>query len=757
MSRSRKLIRQKSDSNSTSLPAIASALMLSLVVGCANQNPPASLAADTTQQFDSQQFDSQQVDSTKVAVTTTDSPLATEYTESIPATQKVTETIASDITTGLTISVIKDTHSDTLQISGLQSNPKVLTLESPNRIVIDIPATKTNFAPLYKVESDTITSLRIGTKPTGTRLVFDVKSALPSQTALNDSKSYSDGTLFLTFPGYNSAETLSKVTSAPEIIASSSPASTSVEPTLPAVITGKLEKLELKKTEMNAGEVALELNSPRPFELTQTTSTEYSLMIPNTVASETTRLPQIAPAGKAGIRSARAVQQGEDVLVRMFVDSGVELDALPNGSKIIVAPLRTGASTARGQLATPESTDKKEVQVNDEVARRNPTGIPSSDGAKNYVGRLISLDLQETDIDNALRIIAEVSNLNIIASDDVSGKVTLRLIDVPWDQALDVILKTNGLDQVTEGNVIRIAPVDKLRQEREGLLEAKKAAENLEDLKVSYIRISYARATDMKEQVESVLSERGSVAVDERTNQIIVKDIQKGQEQIAQLIRKLDLRTPQVLLETQIVEASHNFLRDLGFQWNFSYAQSPATGNATGLNFPNSVIVGGGNGFPGQTGTLGQAISFPAAVSSTAGSAINFVLDSADGSRSLGAVLSALENDNKIKVISRPQVATINNKPAEIKSVETVRVRLPSSGLSVATGSGASAQGGASSAFEEIPVGIELKVTPQASPDNYVLMDIFAKSKFLQRLTVLLPLQFLSKVDKHSLLVVCIE
>ena len=146
---------------------------------------------------------------------------------------------------------------------------------------------------------------------------------------------------------------------------------------------------------------------------------------------------------------------------------------------------------------------------------------------------------------------------------DSSGKVTLRLIDVPWDQALDVILKTNGLDQVAEGNVIRIAPVDKLRQEREALREAKKAAEALEDLTVEYVRVSYARVGDLVDQIQGVLTERGTVVEDERTNQLIVRDIKKGHEQAIELIKKLDLRTPQVLLETQIVEGSRNLTLSL--------------------------------------------------------------------------------------------------------------------------------------------------------------------------------------------------
>jgi type IV pilus assembly protein PilQ len=218
-----------------------------------------------------------------------------------------------------------------------------------------------------------------------------------------------------------------------------------------------------------------------------------------------------------------------------------------------------------------------------------------------------------------------------------------------------------------------------------------------------------------------VLSERGTVAVDERTNQLIVKDIQKGHEEANQLIKKLDLRTPQVLLETQIVEATSDFLRQLGFQWNFSYVASPETGNPTGQVFPNAIQNDFGFSNLGGAPTSNM---------------ISAILDSADGARALTAKLQQFEQEGRAKIISRPQVATVNNKQAEIKSVQTIRVKLPDSGLSVATGQGASASGAGQSAFQEINIGIELKVTPQASPDYYVLMDIDAKSSTLGNLEV---------------------
>ena len=483
-----------------------------------------------------------------------------------------------------------------------------------------------------------------------------------------------------------------------------------------------LKDISFNKTEASAGEVSLVLTTPVAFELQQTAQSEYVLSLPGVVPQENVLAPLIALKGREGIRSVRVVEEDNRTLVRFFVDSGINLSAIPRDEKILIKP--TSAMAAKNASSRAQLADSK-GKVDEKTAQANPTGLRSADGSKTYTGRLISLDLQDTDIDNALRIIAEVSNLNIIASEDVSGKVTLRLIDVPWDQALDVILKTNGLDQVTEGNVIRIAPVDKLRQEREALKEAKKAAENLEDLAVKYVRVSYARAEDVKPKIEAVLSERGSVTADERTNQLIIKDIQSGQKEASDLLKKLDLRTPQILLETQIVEGSRNILRDLGFQWNFSHVQSPATGNPTGVNFPNSVVLGGGTA---DRGTNPWAVNFPSVIGSEAGSAITAILDSADGSRMVAARLSALEQEGKAKIVSKPQVATINNKQAKISSVTTVRVRTPSAGTTVATGSGSTASGGGAQAFQSFTVGIVLDVTPQASPDYYVLMDIDSTS-----------------------------
>ncbi|MGI6681317.1 MAG: type IV pilus secretin PilQ [Bdellovibrionota bacterium] len=371
------------------------------------------------------------------------------------------------------------------------------------------------------------------------------------------------------------------------------------------------------------------------------------------------------------------------------------------------------------------SDDKKGLGNEDEMIKEDFEGIDEEivkllDPASGYTGKLISLDFQDTDIGNALKIIAEVSNLNIVASDDITGKVSLRLNNVPWDQALDVILKTNGLDKVQEGNVVRIAPVNKLKSEREELKAARQAEENLEPLQLAYRKVSYAKAAELQALVESVLSDRGSVTFDDRSNQIFIKDIKPRIKDAFEIIKKADLRTPQILLETQIIEAERNLVRELGSEFGFTLIQSELTGNATGYNFPSTVAVGGSNG--------GNFSSFPAAISEVGGSAVSLIFDSLDGSKSLQARISGLENEGRLKIVSKPSVVTTNNTPAEIKSVETVSIRLPDGGTSIATGQGSSASGVSKSATESIDAGITLKVTPQASPDYYVLLDIMGES-----------------------------
>ena len=194
--------------------------------------------------------------------------------------------------------------------------------------------------------------------------------------------------------------------------------------------------------------------------------------------------------------------------------------------------------------------------------RRRPPKKPGS--GRVYTGRKVSLDFKDADVKNILRLIAEVSDLNIITGDDVTGKVTMRLVDVPWDQALDVVLQARNLGMSRVGNVIRVAPTDTLKKEIQGELEAKRAKEKLEDLTTELIPVNYATAKDIIPQVKSVLTDRGDVKVDERTNILIVKDIPRNLANAKSLVKSLDTRTPQVMIEARIVEAGTQLSERIG-------------------------------------------------------------------------------------------------------------------------------------------------------------------------------------------------
>ena len=485
----------------------------------------------------------------------------------------------------------------------------------------------------------------------------------------------------------------------------------------------ELLSYSIETAEQGENYLKIELDKPASFNLAKQGPAEYILSVENSKPSLALAESVVVPVDAGQIRSARAVELADSTQIRIFAETGAFLSAQQTNDGIVVALKDAVINLQDVRAQAVEDAAGEDAALEAALEEEFEEGFDDVFESQ-YTGRLISLDLQDTDIDNALRIIAEVSNLNIIASDDVAGKVTLRLQDVPWDQALDVILKTNGLDMVRDGNVVRIAPLEKLRAEREALTEAKQAEEQLEPLRVQYVRISYARASEMQPMIENVLTERGSVTFDERTNQLIIKDIARGLKNAQQLVQKLDLRTPQVLIESQIVEATRSFTRRLGSQLGFSFLRTPETGNALPFNFPNTVQIGGSAlGVPG-----GNVSEFANGDSS----ALDFLFGSADGTKSLNLRLSQAENEGIARIISKPSVAVTNNTPAEIKSISRLRIRLPQGGgVNIGVGAGAAGGGGGNIATEQIEVGIVLNVTAQASPDYFVLMDIDAKSSTL--------------------------
>lgn len=348
-----------------------------------------------------------------------------------------------------------------------------------------------------------------------------------------------------------------------------------------------------------------------------------------------------------------------------------------------------------------------------------------------YSGQKVTFDFKDIDIRNALKLISEMSDLNIIMADDVQGTLTMRLVDVPWDQALELILAARGLGKEQTGNVLRIAPIEVLRAEYASKLEARRGSEQLEPLVTEFISLSFTKVEDVKTMLNDasanatksggattapaegatssssetsvgILSPRGSFLVDKRTNTLIVKDTQVAINNIKRLIATIDKPVQQVLIEGRIVEASDNFQRDLGIRWGGVFNSN------TGNRFPSTVGLAGTGTAVGSSKTL---VDLPAAVGPGSGGGIGISLGSLAGAINIDLELSAAEADDDIKVISNPRVVTTNLKPAFIKQGVKVGVVTPGSANAPPT-------------TQLIDALLELQVTPQITANNGVIMDV---------------------------------
>jgi type IV pilus assembly protein PilQ len=343
------------------------------------------------------------------------------------------------------------------------------------------------------------------------------------------------------------------------------------------------------------------------------------------------------------------------------------------------------------------------------------TPSPARSGRSRYVGKRVSFEFKDIDIHNLLRLIAEVSKKNIVVADDVQGKVSIRLRNVPWDQALELILRSKGLGKEELGNIVRVAPLKALEEEAKLREERRKSMIRQEELVVQLIPVNFAAANDMSARVKDVLSDRGTVTVDARTNVLIVRDILSNIGRARSLVQKLDTQTPQVLIESRIVEANTSFSKQIGVQWGGGAQAATGTGNPTGLVFPYNVAARGGvaGTAPGLPDVPNFAVNLPAAVGSGSGGAIGMVFGSAGGAATLNLRLSALENQGSVKTISAPKVTTLDHSTARISQ----GVSIPFSQTSAA---------GVNTTFVEARLSLE--VTPHVTQNGSVLMNIRAEN-----------------------------
>jgi type IV pilus assembly protein PilQ len=318
------------------------------------------------------------------------------------------------------------------------------------------------------------------------------------------------------------------------------------------------------------------------------------------------------------------------------------------------------------------------------------------DEEKSYQGRRVSLDFKDADIANILRLIAEVSDLNVIAGQEVTGKVTIRLVDVPWDQALDVILLTKGLGFVRIGNILRIAPVETLKMESEARLQDRRSREKLEDLVVKLQPVNFAKASDLGKLVKRLLSSRGSVNVDDRTNTLIIKDIPSVIHEATALVKAVDTQTPQVLIEAKIVEATLNFSRGLGVLWGVGW-DSPQ--DAADTIQPNLLP---GLGLQQNNFLTANPIGNPTGL-------LNFGILGLDDKLQLDMQLQAGEENRQGKVISSPRVVTLDNKQAVIKQGVAIKFTEVTSDK-------------INTSF--VDAVLELKVTPHITANRSIIMKL---------------------------------
>jgi type IV pilus assembly protein PilQ len=354
-------------------------------------------------------------------------------------------------------------------------------------------------------------------------------------------------------------------------------------------------------------------------------------------------------------------------------------------------------------------------------------------GPQGYRGEKISFNFQNVEVRAALQAVADISGLNIIASDSVSGSLTLQLKQVPWDQALDVIMQAKGLDLRKNGNVLWIAPKEELLTKEKLELEQKAQIADLEPLRSEIFQLNYQKAEAFRTVFgldqsggagdrNRVLSKRGSATIDPRTNQVFVTDIASKIEDVRKLIQKVDIATKQVLVEARLVEANDGFSRNLGAKLGFADMRNIRGGDAGyQLNGNQRVAIGGNFTGVGQTTgqvALGsdsynntQLVNLPAApINGVNAPTIAFSLFSSAANRFLNLELSALEADGKGKIISSPRVVTEDNVPAVIEQ----GVELP---YQQATSSGAT-----SITFKK--ANLRLEVTPQVTPDGNVVLDV---------------------------------
>ena len=422
--------------------------------------------------------------------------------------------------------------------------------------------------------------------------------------------------------------------------------------------------------------------------------TAIASVTPYTVAEQNRHDVRFAVELKG--EAAHALEQDGPV-VRLAVDDGAFAEAEPPDVDVVEVE-----APAVDKAAVPDPGPEPELGVIDEDALTLPAE------QMRYTGQKISLVFDSADIRSILQLIGDVSDLNILASDDVEGTITLRLIDVPWDQALELILETADLGKIRQGNVLRIMPKERIREMAQAELQSQKQEIEEAPLESRVFRISYSSVDDMKTVITDLLTERGNIIADPRNKQLIVKDVPPVLDEMATLISQIDQPEKQVMIEARIVEANTNFSRDLGVKWGLGFDNDADStpGSGVGSTSLASSNLGLGGAFlitPPATGSVGSA-----------GAALGFSFGTVGvDTLTMDLRLSALESAGKGKIVSTPRVTTLNGEAATISQ----GTKIPYTTVS---------ETGTETSFENAE--LKLEVTPEINPDGSVILEINASN-----------------------------
>jgi type IV pilus secretin PilQ/predicted competence protein len=377
------------------------------------------------------------------------------------------------------------------------------------------------------------------------------------------------------------------------------------------------------------------------------------------------------------------------------------------GLDVPAADRRSGAAPLKAAPAKAAPAAASQAPVQQPAADQPLPGVARGN-ERRFTGNPVSLDFQGADLRAVLRTFSEISGLNIVIDPAVAGSVDVALRDVPWDQALDIILRANKLGYLVDGTIVRIAPLSVLSDEESQRRKLTDEQALAGELRVLTKTLSYAKAEELTPLLtKSALSQRGTVNFDVRTNTLIITDLADRLTTATDLINTLDKAQPQVEIEARIVQVKKNFERRLGVQWGFNGRVDPALGNTTPLAFPNSgALAGATGGVTGGPGGTGTAVNLPVG---GATSGVGLHLGSVNGAFNLDVALTALESTGNGRVLSTPRVSTQNNVEAEIKQGTQIPIQTVANNTVTVQ-------------FKD--AALVLKVTPQITAANTVIMKI---------------------------------